>query len=71
MLQPLPKNPQYLSISKTSNSSLTSSASERIFTWLFTQDADPGQFSIRTGYPDAYVLDGYGGTYFGHPYVGN
>ena len=64
------KSTVLINFEDTTNASLTSAFPERSFTWVFKRlPAVPGAYTTQTGHPSAYVLDGLGGTYFGHPFV--
>ena len=59
-----------MNFENSAEATLSSDPLERVFTWLFKKlPAIEGEYEIRDGYENALVLDGFGGTYFGHPFV--
>ena len=64
------KSTVLINFNDSKNAELSSSNEDRIFPWLFKElSSDIGSYSVRTGHPQGQVLDGFGGTYFGHPFV--
>ena len=64
------KSTVLVNFENSAEATLSSDPLERVFTWLFKKlPAIEGEYEIRDGYENALVLDGFGGTYFGHPFV--
>ena len=64
------KSTVLINFNDSKNAELSSSNEERIFPWLFKElSSEIGSYSVRTGHPQGQVLNGFGGTYFAHPFV--
>jgi len=65
------KSTVLIDFANTQTAEIISSNESNVFCWLFKKlTADPGEYVVNSNsvHPTAKVLDGFGGTYFGHPF---